>query len=496
MPGRSRLLALAQRIDPQRAAVYTTRLAERMDPHAPGFAYAVLLASAYPALTAAIESSPEIVETIITEGHRTSRDHAGLAARLKARIGDDKDPDHVVRELRRFAAMERMRIALRELLPLSLGGADVDVTAQEITALAEVTIDCAFREAKAQLGARFGLPQKDNETPARFVVIGMGKLGGNELNAGSDVDLVFFYDTDEGGCVLDGTPTLTLHDFWSRVARRLTAMLEDVTEDGWVWRVDLRLRPEGRSGPLVNSLAAAERYYELFGRTWERAALVRARPVAGDIDFGDEALAALEPFVWRRRVDPSLAIEMTKLVQRSRAELSSGAGRDLKLGPGGIREAEFFVQTLELIWGGREARLRARGTLDGLRRLRSAGLVTDREAREIADAYLTFRRAEHVVQFATGQQTHSWPVDEESSGRLARVLGFSGTEAFEADLDRHTGRVAVRFRSLVPDGAPAPSRWTEAIAALDDGNSVAFELAWRRAVAQTDPTLAPDTSER
>lgn len=496
MPGPSRLLTLAQRIDPQRADVYAARMAERIATDTPAYAYAVLLATAYPALTATIESSPEIVETIAIEGHRFTRDHAGLTARLRARIGDDKDPDHILRELRRFASEERIRVALRELLPLSLGGADVDVTSQEISVLAEVTIDCAFQEAKAQLAARFGLPQRDNGSPARFVVIGMGKLGGSELNVGSDVDLLFFYDTDDGACLQDGTATLSLHDFWSRVARRLTAMIEDVTADGWVWRVDLRLRPEGRSGPLVNSLAAAERYYESFGRTWERAALVRARPIAGDIDLGDEVLAALEPFVWRRRVDPSIALEMTKLVQRSRAELSSGSGRDLKLGTGGIREAEFFVQALELIWGGREARLRARGTLDGLRRLRMAGLVTDREAREIAEAYLTFRRAEHAVQFATGQQTHSWPVDEEASGRLARVLGFSGTEAFEADLDRHIERVSVRFRSLVPDGAPAPSRWTEAIAALDDGNAAAFEAAWRRVSAQVDHAFAADASER
>jgi glutamate-ammonia-ligase adenylyltransferase len=496
MPGRSRLVTFAHRIDPHRASVYSARMAERFDPNSPAFAYAVLLSSAYPALTATIESSPEIVATIAAEGHQGTRDHAGLAARLRARTSDDKDLDLVARELRRFAAEERLRVALRELLPLSLGGADVDVTAQEITALAEVTIDCALRAAKAHLAARFGVPQKENGSPARFVVIGMGKLGGNELNVGSDVDLIFFYDTDDGGCVLDGKPTLSLHDFWSRVAKRLTALIEDVTEDGWVWRVDLRLRPEGRSGPLVNSLAAVERYYESFGRTWERAALVRARPIAGDLDFGDEALAALEPFVWRRRVDPTIAIEMTKLVQRSRAELSTGSGRDLKLGPGGIREAEFFVQTLELIWGGREARLRARGTLDGLRRLRSAGLVTDREAREIADAYLTFRRAEHAVQFATGQQTHSWPSDDESAGRLARALGFSGAEAFDADIERHLSRVTLRFRSLVPEGAPDPSRWTEAIAALDDGNAAAFEAAWRRASIQSDPAFVPDALER
>ena len=496
MPTASRLLTLAQRIDPHRAAVFSERLCEKIDAKSAAFAYAVLLASAYPALAGVIESSPEIVETIVTDGHRIARDHAGLVARLRARIGDDDDADHVARELRRFTTEERMRVALRELLPHSLGGADVDVTSEEISALADVTIDCAVQAAKTHCVRRFGAPQKDNGSPARFVVIGMGKLGGNELNVGSDVDLIFFYDTDDGGCVLDGASTLTLHDFWSRVARRLTAMIEDVTEDGWVWRVDLRLRPEGRSGPLVNSLAAAERYYESFGRTWERAALLRARPVAGDLDFGEEVLAALEPFVWRRRVDPSIALEMTKLVQRSRAELSSASGRDLKLGPGGIREAEFFVQSLELIWGGREARLRARGTLDGLRRLRGAGLVTDREAREIANAYLSFRRAEHAVQFATGQQTHVWPADDEASSRLARLLGFSGTEAFLADLERHIERVSVRFRSLVPDGAPAPSRWTEAIAALDDGNVAAFEAAWRRVSAEIDLAFVPDATER
>lgn len=484
MPRHSRLLALAQRIDRQRAEIHAARFAERIAPGTQAFACAVLLASAYPALAPSIERSPEIVEAIAAEGHQAPRDRAGLLSRLRARVGDCDDHDRVMRELRRFTAEERIRVALRELLSPSLGGADVDVTSREISDLAEVTIECALREAITQLTARFGPPRRENGAPARFVVIGMGKLGGSELNVGSDIDLIFFYDTDEGGCASESGASLTLHDFWTRVARRTTATLEDVTEDGWVWRVDLRLRPEGRSGPLVNSLAAAERYYESFGRSWERAALVRARPVAGDLAFGEEMLAALEPFVWRRRVDPSVALEMTKLVQRARAELSRERGRDLKLGPGGIREAEFFVQALELIWGGREARLRAKNTLDGLRRLRAAGLVTDREAREVAEAYLSLRRAEHAVQLATGQQTHTWPDDPEISSRLARALGFSGREAFEADLSRHLGRVELRFRSLVPAGAPLPSRWTETIAALDDGDAAAFEVAFRRGATQ------------
>src|SRR5262249_18076336 len=172
--------------------------------------------------------------------------------------------------------------------------------------------------------------------------------------------------------------------------------------------------------PLVNSLAAAERYYEAFGRLWERAALLRARPVAGDLAFGDEVLATLAPFIWRRRVDPRLAAEMVQLAQRSRAELSLDPARDLKLGPGGIREAEFFVQTLQLIWGGKEPRVRARGTLDGLRRLRAAGFVTDREAREIADGYIALRRAEHAIQAASGLQTHALPAAPDAEARLSR----------------------------------------------------------------------------
>src|SRR5262249_14375022 len=149
----------------------------------------------------------------------------------------------------------------------------------------------------------------------------------------------------------DGRATdLTVHEYFARVSQRFVATLDDVTEDGFVWRVDLRLRPEGSRGPLVNSLAAAERYYETWGRTWERAAMVRARPVAGQIAFGEQALLALGPFVWRREVNPGLADEMIALVARARAELTNDPERDLKLGPGGIREAEFFVQSLQLIW--------------------------------------------------------------------------------------------------------------------------------------------------
>ncbi len=449
----SRFLALAQAIDAERAAMCSARLVAALPKASTAHALGTLLGAAYPALASVIEGSPDIARRLADEGFVAARSHGDFMTRTLARVGDLGDAERVSRELRRAAQAERIRIALRELLPPSLGGADVDVTARELADLAAATIEVALAEAVYAVSRRFGEPRTASGAPGRFTVLGMGKLGGEELNAGSDVDLVYFYDTDDGAAENDAGDAITLHDYWTRVARRLTQTLEEPTGDGFVWRVDLRLRPEGRSGPLVNSLAAAERYYESFGRLWERAALLRARPVAGDRVFGEEVLATLTPFIWRRRVDPRLAGEMIGLAQRSRAELTRDAARDLKLGPGGIREAEFFVQTLQLIWGGKEPRVRARNTLDGLRRLRAAGFVTDREAREVADAYLALRRAEHAIQVASGLQTHARPEAPDAEGRLARALGFDGADAFAADIGRHMKRVAARFVSLLPPGA-------------------------------------------
>ena len=327
MPRPSRYLALAQAIDPERAAACGARLAEALPRGSTAHALATLLSAGYPALASVLEASPDIARRLAEEGFVAARYHPDFLARTLSRVGDLGDAEHVRRELRLVARAERVRIALRELLPPSLGGADVDVTARELADLASATIEVALAEAVYAISRRFGEARAASGARGRFTVLGMGKLGGEELNAGSDVDLVYFYDTDEGGVgggpavEGGGASSITLHDYWTRVARRLTATLEEPTEDGFVWRVDLRLRPEGRSGPLVNSLAAAERYYESFGRLWERAALLRARPVAGDQSFGAEVLATLSPFIWRRRVDPRLSGEMIGLAQRSRAEL-------------------------------------------------------------------------------------------------------------------------------------------------------------------------------
>jgi glutamate-ammonia-ligase adenylyltransferase len=436
---------------------------------------AALIGVAYPAMAPFVSANPEEIITLARGGIRAAREarfyRRGTTSLARGSGGSLKEG------LRVFARREKLRIALRELCQQP--GSDVDVTAQELSDLAEACIAAALDEALAWADERFGAPISQDASRCPVVVLGMGKLGGRELNAGSDVDLIVFYGTDDGSVVKGGRlADLSLHEHFTRVTQRFIGTLDDVTEHGRVWPVDMRLRPEGSRGALVNSLAAAERYYETWGRTWERVAFVRARPVAGDMGFGKELLDALNPFVWRRAVAPRLSDELIALVARARLELAMDPSRDLKLGEGGIREAEFFVQALQLVWGGRDARLRSTNTLAALRRLKARGFVTDREEREIETGYLLLRKLEHRVQFATGLQTHALPRGELLE-RIARSLGFEGAPALERTLARTRDQVHRALLSLWQGdsrpGAPPVARGDSSrslaglFAALDGG---------------------------
>jgi glutamate-ammonia-ligase adenylyltransferase len=431
-----------------------------------------LLRDAYPALAPEVDAHPEDLAAM-ARGTRQARDLRTYRRLAAAAVGDLSDAAGVRRGLRRFAARERLRIAARELL--AHPGQDVDVTARELADLADVCCEVALTEALAWAAARFGPPLAANGATCPFVVIGMGKLGGRELNAGSDIDLMLFYETDEAAAG-EGVG-LSLHEHFTRVAQRFVATLDEPTDDGFVWRVDLRLRPEGTRGPLVNALAAAERYYETWGRTWERAALVRARPVAGDLHFGARLLDALGPFVWRRTVDPRIVEEMKSMLARARAEAGDGARQDLKIGPGGIREVEFFAQSLQLVWGGREPRVRGCNTLDALRRLRARGFVSEREEAELSDAYLFLRRLEHRIQFATGLQTHTLPADPAMVERIARSLGYAGPAALVAEISVVRERVSSRFASLGREPSGQDVSFERLAAALDEGDEAAVAAA-------------------
>jgi [glutamine synthetase] adenylyltransferase / [glutamine synthetase]-adenylyl-L-tyrosine phosphorylase len=439
-----------------------------------------LLWVAYPALSAAIEAHPEDLVAIFPGlGHARDSEAYRRAATLD--VGRVADETRVRHGLRRFAAREKLRIAARELL--ARPGQDVDVTARELSDLADVCCELALADALAWADVRFGIPRTVAGVRCGLVVMGMGKLGGRELNAGSDIDLTLFYETDDGQA-----GEHSLHEYFTRVAQRFVATLEEPTDDGSVWRVDLRLRPEGTRGPLVNALAAAERYYETWGRTWERAALVRARPVAGDLAFGVRLLDAFAPFVWRRAVEPRIADEMAALLARARAEAGGVVAEDLKIGPGGIREVEFFTQSLQLVWGGREARVRAANTHDALRRLRACGFVSEREEVELTESYLFLRRIEHRVQFATGLQTHAMPRDVEMLERIARSLGYPDATAFAHELAAVRARVSLRFATLgrEPVSDLSLERLWAALDAFDEPAVAAAALPRFGAAASSD----------
>ncbi len=455
------LLRLAEAIDGVRSARAAEDAAQVEGEL--GRALAVLVVTAFPAFGAWLPRHAALFDEIATEGYTAPRERAGLVASLAAEVDASLD---VGRALRTFLRRERLRLAVRELLPSRLGGAPIDVTAREMSDIAEAAIEVALAHASDEAARRYGAPRKASGADSSFVVLGMGKLGGQELNVGSDVDLVYVYDSDDGAT----EHPVSLHEHWSFVARRLTSLLDEVTDEGPGLRVDLRLRPEGGSGPLVNSAGATIRYHESFGRPWERAAWLRARPVAGDLALGEGLLEELAPFVYPKRVDPSIAAELFRLAARAREELSSAPSRDLKLGEGGIREAEFFVQALCLVWGGQRPEIRRRGTLDALARLYGASLVQDRELREIADGYLLLRKLEHRVQWSTLAQTHLLPDDPAELLRLARTIELDSAAELIALVDKVRSRVRSHLYGVVPEGARRTSPSGEISHRLAEGD--------------------------
>jgi len=462
---------LADEIAPDEADAVRARVAARLSaagerPSEEVVELGAMIVCAYPALARGVDAHPEDL-VAASRGLRQARDLREYRRLASIAVSDMTSAALVRHGLRRLAAREKLRIAARELL--ADAGDDVDVTARELSDLAEVCCGVALAEALFWAEARFGTPFAAGGEPCAFAVVGMGKLGGRELNAGSDIDLMLFYDTDDGFVrTPEGDAAHTIHEHFTRVAQRFVATLDDATEDGVVWRVDLRLRPEGTRGPLVNALAATERYYETWGRTWERAALVRARPVAGDLAFGARLLDALTPFVWRKAVDPRVVDDIAAMLARARAEAGAGSKDDLKIGSGGIREVEFFAQALQLVWGGREPRVRSTNTIEALRRLRACGFVTEREERELSDAYFFLRRLEHRVQFATGQQTHTPPEEPVLLSRLARSLGYVGADDLAYELAAVRANVSARFASIAQSQPPSEDLSLEPLwAAID-----------------------------
>jgi glutamate-ammonia-ligase adenylyltransferase len=375
-------------------------------------------------------------------GHRCVRAAGSLVGELAEAmrgIGDDAGAMRVLRQLR---DREMARIASRDLLML----AELDETLGDLSELAEVCLRAALDFAQAQLSQRFGSPRDAGGTLVKPVVLGMGKLGGRELNFSSDIDLVFCHSAPGE---TDGDNTLDNSEFFKRVAQLVTRLLSERSEHGFVFRVDLMLRPFGSVGPVSIAFDAAEDYYQEHGREWERYAFIKARPVAGDLAAGLEFLRSLRPFVYRRYLDFN-AIGSLRALKKLIADDVARRRQDdnVKLGIGGIRELEFIVQSFQLVRGGQEAPLRDTRLRPVLRRLGQSGYLSPEIAQRLDQHYVFLRRLENAIQMYADEQTHSLPVNQEAQQALCIALGFADWNALIARFSDVRGEVHEEFRRI------------------------------------------------
>lgn len=344
-------------------------------------------------------------------------------------------------ELRRAKRRLALLIALADL-----GGAwSLEQVTGALTTLAETAVDLALRRLVADEIRRGKLPGKGPDDAARaggMVALAMGKMGAHELNYSSDIDLICLFDETQ----FDPDDRIEARAAFIRVTRKMSALINDITAEGYVFRTDLRLRPDASVTPVCISMGAAELYYEAEGRTWERAAYIKARACAGDIAAGEKFLRALTPFVWRKHLDFAAIQDAHDMRLRIRAHKGLGgaievAGHNMKLGQGGIREIEFFTQTRQLIAGGRDPDLRDRSTVGGLAKLAAKGWVPADVACELTDHYREHREIEHRIQMVNDAQTQLMPTTPEGIDRIARMMGAGDTAAWSARLKQRLTRV-------------------------------------------------------
>jgi [glutamine synthetase] adenylyltransferase / [glutamine synthetase]-adenylyl-L-tyrosine phosphorylase len=388
-------------------------------------------------LTDTVLQDPSIVEWLESEGQLyTSRTKEEMAHDLTDWLEHGISLEDRFRILRRFRKREMVRIGLRDLTRQG----DLVETTEDLSNLADVCLSGAYEVCFQELAARYGRPMdlddRGQPQPSEFAILGLGKLGGQELNFSSDIDLMFLYTCDgetSSGKDAAGhiTQRITNHEFYTRLARLLLKAIHDITADGNVYRVDLRLRPDGRGGPIVNSLAHLEVYYESWGKTWERQMLLKARTVAGSEKLGREFLRIMRPFIFRKYLDAAALQEIKQIKEQidRGLEQQRGRGINIKLGRGGIREIEFVAQCFQLVFGGQDSWLQERHSLRALHRISERGYLTYEEYSNLARAYIFFRELEHRIQMAHGRQTHELPADVDELATLARKMGLRGHDS-------------------------------------------------------------------
>jgi glutamate-ammonia-ligase adenylyltransferase len=364
--------------------------------------------------------------------------------------------------LRRLKVREILRIGLQDLL----GRQTLAGITEELSNLADVVLETACQVCRAELSRRHGLPQLLDESKGtrdcRFVVLGLGKLGGRELNFSSDIDLIFVYEGEGETAGIPGTGGTRLgrishQEFFRKLGEMLVKGVGESSAEGHLYRVDLRLRPEGRSGSIAASLRTCEMYYEAWGQTWERQALIKARPVAGDLALGEIFLRLVVPFVYRQYLDYRALEEIRAMKERINLAVREDrrARRNVKLGYGGIREIEFLVQGLQLLHGGKNPWVREANTLRALHRLAGENLVADADYELLVRAYSFLRKLEHRLQILHDRQTHTLPEAPRELASLARRMGYHPPEhpdpvaSLLEEYARHTGAVRTLYDTFL-----------------------------------------------
>lgn len=409
----------------------------------------VLEGSEYVART--LQRHPELLRDLLAEGDLLGDHGPGeLDRQLRDWLAGVADEAGLQSALRRFRQKQMVRVIWRDLA----GWAPLAETLEDLSALADACVSQALDLLHGWLTRELGTPLDPEGRPQRLLVLGMGKLGARELNLSSDIDLIFAFRQH---APLGGHAYLTCEQFFLRLAQRLIQALHAQTGEGFVFRVDTRLRPFGEAGPLALSFTALEDYYQAQAREWERYAMVKARVVAGDAEDAQRVMAILEPFVYRRYLDYG-AIESLRELKRliSRELIRKGMEQDIKLGPGGIREVEFIGQVFQIIRGGRDPQLRVRPILEVLDLLRDKGLLPLTAAHELQAAYRFLRRVENRVQAWRDQQTHQLPTDPQERLRLARAMGYPDWPEFLIALDDWRQRVQRHFDEVFASGEESP----------------------------------------
>ncbi len=376
---------------------------------------------------------------------------------------------------------DTLKLALRQLKQrayLRIAVADLACHAslrqvtEAMTAIAEVAVETAQRIATATLVERYGSPRNSAGDEQSLIVIGMGKLGGRELNVSSDIDLIFVYPEDGE---TDGKRSISNFEFFTRLGKQIIAAIAEVTGDGQVFRVDMRLRPNGDSGPLACSFEMLENYFITQGREWERYAWIKARPLTGERH--EELEAIRRPFVFRKYLDFGTINAMRELHAQIRREVAKkDMANNVKLGPGGIREIEFIAQVFQLIRGGRDTGLQIKPTVPVLQLLAERGQLSRDAVAELSTAYDFLRRLEHRLQFLDDAQTHSLPEKPEDRELVARAMGFGSFSALAVELDDHRQNVSRHFEAVFAD-PNEPSHALDEVWQKPDQESIANDLA-------------------